>query len=318
MQERSLPPMPASPKRPEAAGLPQLPASLAVVCHDAGACNLVLPWLDPCGGRLRALMQGPAEALFRARFPKRALAAHSHQLTSVLAGAELVLTGTGWASDLEHRARALARERGQRTVAVIDHWVNYAERFERGGEVVWPDEFWVTDDTALALARRTFAGATVRRFDNLYLQAQVEQVRRSEAVPRSGGVLYVLEPMRNDWGRGVAGEFQALDHFMQHRAHVGIAAAVPVRLRPHPSDAIGKYDTWIAAQCRRGADVGLDAHTGLAQAIAAHRWVAGCESFALVVALHAGREVLSTLPPWAPPCRLPQAGLRHLRELVAA
>jgi hypothetical protein len=38
----------------------------------------------------------------------------------------------------------------------------------------------------------------------------------------------------------------------------------------------------------------------------------GCESMALVVALAAGREVFSSLPPWAPPCRLPHAGVRRL------
>jgi len=42
--------------------------------------------------------------------------------------------------------------------------------------------------------------------------------------------------------------------------------------------------------------------------------VVGCESFALVVALAAGRRVCSTLPPWAPPCRLPQPGIVRLAD----
>ena len=44
------------------------------------------------------------------------------------------------------------------------------------------------------------------------------------------------------------------------------------------------------------------------------RWVVGCESQALVVALAAGRQVWSSLPPWAPPCRLPQAGVQRLAQ----
>ncbi len=36
-----------------------------------------------------------------------------------------IITGTGWASDLEHSARLLAASHGKPTIAVIDHWVNY-------------------------------------------------------------------------------------------------------------------------------------------------------------------------------------------------
>ena len=86
-----------------------------------------------------------------------------------------------------------------------------------------------------------------------------------------------------------------------------------VRLRPHPSDPPGKYDGWIARHADRAC---LDDAADLAGAIGGCAWVAGVESFALVVALEAGRRVVVTLPPWAPPCRLPHRGLLHLRELV--
>jgi hypothetical protein len=289
---------------------PSLPAATAVVCHDAGACNVILPWLDDAGRGLRAVMQGPALPLFRARYARRPLCA----LAKAIAGAELVLTGTGWASDLEHRARALARAQGVRSAALLDHWVNYRERFERGGEVIWPDEFWVTDEEAEAIARRLFKGAPIRRYANPYLQSQAALIPRE--VPAAGGVLYVLEPARSDWGRDRPGEFQALDVFIARRGELGIGAEVPIRLRPHPSDPPGKYDAWIAAQ-RGASDVALDRHANLHEAISAARWVVGLESMALVLALMAGREVISSLPPWAPACRLPHPGIRRLGEAAA-
>jgi hypothetical protein len=291
---------------------PELRSPLAVVCHDAGACNVVLPWLAAPGLELRPVMQGPAARLFAQRFAR---VTPCDSIEAALDGAVMLLSGTGWASDLEHRARLLARQRGLFSAAVIDHWVNYEMRFARGGEVVWPDEFWVTDGQALAIAQRCFPGATVRCFDNLYLRAEAAAVG---PLPPSGEaqLLYVLEPMRSDWGRGVPGEFQALDHFMgqviagaPHRCAGtgirGIPARTPIRLRPHPSDAPGKYDAWIEAQRRRGADVALDRHATLAEALRASAWVVGCESFALVVAAAAGRRVWTSLPPWAPKCRLP-------------
>jgi hypothetical protein len=291
---------------------PDLPERLAVVAHDAGAANLILPWLGAVpGAGVRAFVQGPALTLWCARFGERGLVA---TLGEALEGAELVLTGTGWASALEHEARVIARRRGQRCAAVIDHWVNYPERFERGGQTQWPDEFWLTDTEAVTIASRHFPVQQLRCHANGYL---AEQQRSIAPLSAQQHVLYVMEPMRTDWGRGVAGEWQALDGFMQHRVAAGIPPSAPMRLRPHPSDDTGKYGHWLA----RHPQVQLDDSPTLAGAISRARWVVGCESMVLVVALAAGRDVISSLPPWAPPCRLPHAGIRRLqaaRPLQAA
>jgi hypothetical protein len=53
----------------------------------------------------------------------------------------------------------------------------------------------------------------------------------------------------------------------------------------------------------------------MAAAISQADIVAGVESFALTLALAAGRTVYSSLPPWAPALRLPQEGIRQIRRL---
>lgn len=291
--------------------IPSLPSPLAVVCHDAGATNLILPWLDLDAVQVRACVQGPAEALWRQRFGARSLVA---SLDDALAGAAMLLSGTGWASDLEHRARLDAAARGLRSVGVIDHWVNYAARFQRDGHRVLPSEIWVTDAEAFALAEAVFPGHDIRLHPNLYLRAQVERIAPADDPRVNHRVLYVLEPVRSDWGRGRPGEFQALDFFVAHAKALGLQPWMNLRLRPHPSDPPGKYDSWIAAQSE--LDVALDHAPTLAEAMDPCAWVAGCESMALVVALAAGRRVVCTLPPWAPDCRLPQRGLTHLKHLI--
>ena len=288
--------------------VPDLPAPLAVVCHDAGACNVILPWLQRRSFQVRAVMLGPALRLWRARFGDAPLCS---SVEEALHGARLLLSGTGWASTLEHDARVQAQRLGVRSVALIDHWVNYPQRFERDGHTQWPDEFWVTDADALNLARWHFPADRVRVQHNGYLAEQVAAVQPLQATDE--GVLYVMEPMRTDWGRGTAGEWQALDWFMQQRVAAGIPALAPIKLRPHPSDEAGKYAAWLA----RHPAVQLDGSATLADALQGVPWVVGCESYALVVALAAGRTVFTSLPPWAPRCRLPQAGLRPLMPATA-
>lgn len=232
-------------------------------------------------------------------------------LASALKGADVLLSGTGWATDLEHQARKLARSKGIRNVAVLDHWVNYAERFVREGEQVLPDEIFVTDEYARCEAERCFPAVPVSVHDNLYLQAQLSELAGLEHEARE--VLYLLEPIRADWPRNMPGEFEALDYFVSRWGSLGIPASTSLRLRPHPSDPAGKYAEWMAKH--KDLSIFLDDSRGFAQALVRARWVAGCETNAMTIALAAGRTVISSLPPWAPPCRLPHEGIIRLSRI---
>lgn len=286
----------------------ELPGPVAVVCHDAGAANLILAWLEAGHWpRARLLAAGPA-AIIAGRMD---LSVQScTRLEDAVAGAGSVLTGTGWASKLEHEARAAARAWGIHSVAVLDHWVNYQARLERGGNTVLPDQLWVTDAYALAEAHRCFPGMEVRMQPNLYLEKTLRLVGTPGASP---DVLYLAEPARSDWGRGLPGELQALDYFVEHMGRLGLREGARLRLRQHPQEPAGKYDAWIAAHHPLAV---LDHHEDLSSAMAPVAWVAGCETAALAIALASGRQAICTLPPWAPPCRLPHQDLIHLKLLV--
>ena len=49
-----------------------------------------------------------------------------------------------------------------RTAAWVDHWIGYRERFDS----VLPDELWVADEHAAALARRTVPGPEIKVVGN--------------------------------------------------------------------------------------------------------------------------------------------------------
>jgi hypothetical protein len=281
------------------------PLPTAVVAHDAGAANLIIAWVKAWGWQVRACVRGPAVKLWEQAFPALPIWETPEE---AMEGCASLLTGTGWASTLEHDARREGRSRGLRVAAVVDHWVNYSPRFERAGESVWPNELWVADAWAAQIARQALPSLPIRQFENLYLQAQVAQVSPS---PGDGTLLYVLEPVRNDWGRGVEGEFQALEYFLAHRHLLEPEPIRRILLRPHPSDPAGKYARYLDAD----SHIKLDRSGGMAEALSQAGMVAGVESFALTLALAAGRTVYSSLPPWAPALRLPQEGIRQIRLL---
>lgn len=288
--------MPASP-------IDGLSRPLAIALHDAGAANMAIAWAEEAQARPeRAWCEGPARGLWQARFGDDALVAGPDAL---LDGASCLISGTGWASDLEHIARQEAGRRSIRSIAIVDHWVNYARRFARDGQYRLPDEIWVGDAYALVIATRAFDAIPVVQHRNRYIERQADE---AGAAPKDGDILFVSEPAQSDWGRDRPGEFQALDHFWAQRGGLGIPADAAMRLRPHPSDPAGKFEAWIAAHER----VALDRSRDMAQALQPARWVVGLNSTALVIALEAGREAISALPPHAPPCALPHHGIRRL------
>jgi hypothetical protein len=296
--------------------LPEVEAPLAVVCYDAGATNLVFAWLrtmadagaDACQWRLS--LEGPALRLWQQS--PIAGANLCSDFDAALGGARTLISGTGWATRFEHEARCLAANHGLRSIAVIDHWVNYRARFERDGQLRLPDEVWVADEFALREAQRALPEVPARQLPNLYL---AECAAGVAPLTTQSELLYVLEPVRADWAGVQGGEFAALDFFACNFAHIDAGQALSVRLRPHPSDAPGKYDAWIASHSELAAT--LDDSPTLAAAIGRASVVCGAETFAMVVALAAGRRVLSTLPPQGHRCRLPQTDIVHLRDLVA-
>lgn len=304
---------------------------LTVVAHDAGAANHIFAWFGE--DQLKMCLDGPARSLWQARCQKAGrlpvpLSVMSLELdvvqssltesllSAALVGAATVITGTGWESNLEHDARKIAREQGIRSIAVIDHWANYAARFVRNGEQILPDEIWVVDPYAAEIAQAAFPNVRVIEQPNLYLLGLVSEVESCQLPMANQGndrVLYVLEPIRHLWGDLTeSGEFLALEYFMANHHHTPVSAKAEIRLRPHPSDPPGKYDAWLERQDK--TRVSLDRSATLAEAIAWSNVVAGCQTYAMVLALACGRTVISTIPPWAPSCVLPHKGIEKMAD----
>ena len=127
-------------------------------------------------------------------------------------------------------------------------------------------------------------------------------------------ILYVLEPFKEIWDdSNMPAEYQALDFFIKNISALGIKSDIEIHLKPHPSEPDGKYIEWC--ENNKNINVSIDTENSLYEQVAWADWVVGCETFAMVIALHANKQTLSTLPPWAPLCKLPYKDILHLREM---
>lgn len=295
-----------------------LVAPLGVVLCDAGAANIILSLRAQLPKPLFICAEGPARKIMETICPEVFLLS----LAEVIQQSKMLLTGTGWTSDLEHRARLCAKKAGICTLALIDHWVNYRERFIRNQQEVLPDFIVITDEYAESEARRCFGDVPLVRWPNAYLEAEASRVvklRKRKTLTPPENILMIMEPTRTIWpGDSQHGEFVAANYFMERLSLLNSNIKdIHIRIRPHPSDPPLKYNDFSRSFAEtRSFSISRDQL--LAEDIAWADLVVGCESFALVVAIASGVSTMSILPPHAPQCRLPYKELKHLQHILGA
>lgn len=293
---------------------------VSIVCHDIGAANHIFSWIKANNAadlnnlkECRILLSGPAlNAWQEYNYPQIKSCKNIEEL---LNGANLLIAGTGWSSNLEYDAVKFASKNMIKTISVVDHWTNYRARFIRDNVEVLPDEIWVTDDYARAIARKEFPNINITKIPNFYLDNILDRIDSIQSTKSNlYNILYVLEPVRNAWGEDITnGEFQALDHFISNISIKDFDHELFIKLRPHPSENNDKYDKWIASH--DNFNISIDKTSSLESLIAWSSIVVGCQSYAMIVALEAKKKVYTSIPPWAPPCVLPHNNIINISDI---
>lgn len=290
----------------------------AIVCHDAGGAEILSDYVLVNSDQYVYVLEGPALLIFG----KKIDGIETVSLPTSVALADELLCGTSWASDLEYNAIAAFSKAGKKTSAFLDHWVNYRERFTRNAEVHLPDEILVGDEYAAQLAETIFPATPVRLFPNPYWASIKKELNHYNTSSRKNphGILYVCEPVKDHalkqfgderyWGFT---EEDAVLFFFE-RVALFPEAEQGITIRPHPSEALGKYN-WVAEQFGSKYPISISNEISLYQQVADSVTVFGCESMAMVIALFAGKKVVSCLPPGSKNCSLPFKEIKMLRNI---
>lgn len=296
---------------------------ICVVSHDAGGAEVLASYVAQHDLAYSFVLAGPAIAVFERRLGHLPLSS----LEEAVANCDWLLCGTGWQSDLEWTAIGMARQKAKRSIAFLDHWVRYRERFIRRGIEQFPDEIWVGDSLAEMLALKCLPGLPVCLVPNPYFEDLRKNIASlgisAGAVSYTSGlrVLFVCESISEHglrefgdelhWGYT---EHDALRYFLLNLHALG-KPVTRVIVRPHPSDPVGKYG-WVSREF--GNNVKVGGGRTLLEEIVESDVVVGCETMAMVVGLIAGRRVISCVPPGGKACALPQPEIESLQLLLAS
>jgi hypothetical protein len=277
---------------------------IAVVSHDAGSseilCALIREYYDLSSWHIFTLPQSPMGRLcerYNLRFTP--IGEPEQQLRAIQP--DLLLFGTGWQEKIERPYVHFCKEHSIPTVAFLDHWSNYRERFG------FPDVGWeenlgnftaVADQKALSLAEAFNLPHPVG-FKNFYLRDTINQACQKELHPNNN-LLFLSEPTdavalrtygdKNYWGFT---QYSALEDILKNFDRFECSG---LTIRLHPSDKGSGYKKILKAYPHIRVQINDAAVCELTDQLLCAKMIIGFDTMALYIAALLGRPVLSYLP----------------------
>ncbi len=300
---------------------------ILVAVHDAGGSEILASLCKKYSKRYKwqILAAGPAVKIFRhKKIPVTRIGRWDLREARYLiqkASADFFMTGTGWGTDLERNFIQAAREEGIKACAYLDGWFNFRERF--GSSSDWrknlPDYVFVGDQEAYQLALANgFPKNVIRRMENPYWEF-MEKIKSasSKARPR---LLYVMQPGQKTYQNWMKRLESRADNIFVYpnlffQSLTKSKRNLAVRLRPHPSEVTNRITHYIRQLKAKGYAV--EKSSRKSTIFEDLKWsdaVVGLESMALVLGLAMGKKAISYLPEKRLQCRLPQKGIKKVRN----
>lgn len=303
------------------AEIAQKGSRICVVAHDAGAAEILSSLVRSVAEYCIFYVDGPAKDIF---FRKLGPIQISSSLESAIIKSDWYLCGTSWQSDLDLRGIQISKRFKKTSVAYLDHWSNYSSRFNWKDHFIFPDEIWVGDQVAERLAKQIFQKNIIKYIENPYFCDIIEEskaFKKNQQCPnrKDISILYICEPILEHSEAGLQNtapfgytESDALMFFSSWVSQMAIAPR-SITIRPHPSEASGKYD-WVRNMFT--CPIYFGGNKKLVEEISESDIVVGCESMALVIALFLDKPVYSSIPPGGKPSSLPFDGIKKLANKI--
>ncbi|MDP3120744.1 MAG: hypothetical protein Q8N01_10035 [Sulfuricurvum sp.] len=279
--------------------------TIAVVSHDAGCSQLLYAMIDQHRHhdviwQIFAHSKSPMALICeRNSLPFTPIDDAVQQLEVLKPDA--LFFGTGWQEKVERPYVAYCKEHGIPTIAFLDHWSSYRERFG------YPDDKWETncgdftavhDEKALQLALDLHLPNPIA-LPNLYLQKLIHEAK-SKNIPQTQNLLFLSEPTdavakstygdENYWGFT---QYTALEDILKNFERFECSG---LTIRLHPSEKSSGFKRILQKYPHVRVQIN-DANTfELAHQLLSAKIILGFDTMALYTAALMGKNVISYLP----------------------
>jgi predicted dehydrogenase len=297
--------------------------TIAVIAHDAGSSELICAFIhhhyNLADWHIFAFPDSPmATICLRENIPFTPIGDANKQLESI--HPDVLLFGTGWQEKIERPYVTYCKKHAIPTVAFLDHWSNYRERFgypNRGWEENCGDFTAVHDEKAYTIAL-SLNLPNVIKLPNFYLQDLINK-QKNHAVFSNDNLLFLSEPTdevakrtygdENYWGFT---QYTALEDILNNFEHFECEG---LTIRLHPSETSAGFKKILKKFPHIRVQIN-DAKTfDLTAQLLGARMIIGFDTMALYIAALLGKSVISYLPSTNRDFLLPLPSTQQVRSL---
>lgn len=286
---------------------------IAIFSHDAGASEILLELcranIDMQEFRIFCLIDSPCHTLAKTKQLEAYTVSIADKESDIFKklsdfNPSLILYGTGWQNRLEYIFLKYAREHKIQSVAFLDHWSNYRERFG------YPDKKWRENlpDFIATHNKESFELAKNLDLPNVIAIKNYAQKREFlyakdvfERVKEQDILLFLSEPTakvaQKSYGESNFWGFDEVKVFKDILENKMLFNCEKIVIRVHPSDTPETYKNI-------DTDVIFSDKT-LLEDIARAKIIIGIDTVALYSAYLLGKKVLSYIPSNNRDCLVP-------------
>ncbi|MCX6074651.1 MAG: Gfo/Idh/MocA family oxidoreductase [Campylobacterales bacterium] len=297
--------------------------TFAAIAHDAGSSELICAFIhhhyNLADWHIFALPDSPmATICLRENIPFIPIGDVEVQLSAIKL--DVLLFGTGWQEKIERPYVTYCKKHAIPTVAFLDHWSNYRERFgypAMGWEENCGDFTAVHDEKAYTLAL-SLKLPNVIKLPNFYLQDLIKRDENHSIDPNEN-LLFLSEPTdevakrtygdKNYWGFT---QYTALEDILKNFDRFKCEG---LTIRLHPSETSAGFKKILNRFPHIHVQIN-DAKTfDLTDQLLGAKMIIGFDTMALYIATLLGKAVISYLPSKNREFLLPLPITQQLRSL---
>jgi len=282
--------------------------NLVFCSHDAGGAELLSSFIVANNLSGKFLVSGPATSVFQSK----KLLSEKNQTTFLQVDTSIILSSTG-TTDFEYSNMSDGLKNGAKVIALLDHWVNYAGRFERQSKNIEADVILVVDEYAFDIAEREFPTIEIVLINNDFLEGVKKEYCALDINDIEYDYVFICESRHVNTNMEQSSGIDnliGLMYFFDVLSSIG-ENNTRILLRPHPSDLDKDYTEYVP---KTFPLVKISSEENLLKTLKVSDIVVGCNSMALVIAETVGKRVYSAVKnPQS--ILLPFAGIRPLSEI---
>ena len=257
---------------------------IGVACNDAGGAEQIVWLLRNLKQKPYALIDGPASMIFR----NSQISFTQVESLDELRGCDLIITGSGWMTDLERKVIKFANQMKITNLTILDHWVNYLERFSVSEEC-YPQILAVTNYQALSIAKEKFASKLIYLLPDFQIKHYKELLQETES--SSNNILIISEPtnLENSLSSITSTDLEKLYRFANLiKSDKGFGDII---LRLHPS--LISDESFKQFSLRILPEIKFSIGTDLISDLLKSKIVIGLSSYALYISAKCGIDTYS-------------------------